>query len=98
MGWEVGGRFKSKGTKGYLWLILVDVWQKPRQHCKAIILPLKINLNLKNKIIRRQQKNGHGSNTVSRNAHWGDKMIKMQGKVISTEVRTVVTYQERKGL
>ena len=81
MGW--GGRFKSKGTKGYLWLILVHVWQKPRQHCKAIILPLKINSNLKKKIIKRkQQKNGHGSNIVSRNAHWGEKMIKMQGKVI----------------
>lgn len=35
---------------------------------------------------------------VSRNAHLGDKMIKMQGKVISIEVRTVVTNQERKGL
>ena len=25
-----------------LWLIHVDVWQKPTQHCKAIILQLKI--------------------------------------------------------
>ena len=49
MGWEVGGRFKSEGTKVYLWLILVDVWQKPTQHYKAIILPLKVNLNLKKK-------------------------------------------------
>ena len=28
----------------YLWLIHADVWQKPTQHCKAIILQLKINL------------------------------------------------------
>ena len=43
MGWEVGGRFKSKGTYVYLWLIHVDVWQKPTQYCKAITLQLKIN-------------------------------------------------------
>ena len=28
---------------GYLWLIHVDVWQKPTQYCKAIIPQLKIN-------------------------------------------------------
>jgi len=28
--------------KAYLWLIHVDVWQKPTQHCKASILKLKI--------------------------------------------------------
>ena len=78
MGWEVGGRFKNKGTKVYLWLILVDVWQKWTKHCKAIILPLKINLNLNKKIKQQQQQqqNGHDSSIVSRNAHWGDKMIK----------------------
>ena len=27
----------------YLWLIHVDVWKKPTQYCKAIILQLKIN-------------------------------------------------------
>ena len=26
----------------YLWLIHVDTWQKPTQHCKVIILQLKI--------------------------------------------------------
>ena len=25
------------------WLIHVDTWQKPTQHCEAIILQLKIN-------------------------------------------------------
>ena len=43
MGWEVGERFKREGTSVYLWLIHVDVWQKPTQYCKAIILQLKIN-------------------------------------------------------
>ena len=30
MGWEVGRRVKSEGTYVYLWLIHVDVWQKPK--------------------------------------------------------------------
>ena len=38
------GRFEKEGTYVYLWLIHVVVWQKPTQHCKAIILQLKINL------------------------------------------------------
>ena len=29
MGREIGGRFKRKGVYVYLWLIHVDVWQKP---------------------------------------------------------------------
>ena len=37
----------SKGTCVYLWLIHVDVWQRPTQYCKAIILQLKINLKIK---------------------------------------------------
>ena len=35
--------FKWEGTWVNLWLIHVDVWQKPTQYCKAIILQLKIN-------------------------------------------------------
>ena len=27
----------------HVWLIHINVWQKPTQHCKAIILQLKIN-------------------------------------------------------
>ena len=38
---EVGGRFRWEGTQAYLWLIHVNVWQKPAQYCKAIILQLK---------------------------------------------------------
>ena len=43
MGWEVGGRFKREGTYVYPWLIHVDIWQRPTQYYKAIILQLKIN-------------------------------------------------------
>ena len=45
-GWDdVGGgrEVKREGAYGYLWLIHVDVWQKPTQYCKAIILQLKIS-------------------------------------------------------
>ena len=47
MGKEVEGRLKVEGTYIYLWLIHVDVWQKPTQYCKAIILQLKINKTFK---------------------------------------------------
>ena len=40
-GWDgVAGRFIYIYV--YIWLIHVDVWQKPTHHCKAIILQLKI--------------------------------------------------------
>ena len=38
-----GGRFKGEGTYVYLWLDHVDVWLRPTQYCKAIILQLKID-------------------------------------------------------
>ena len=41
MGWKVGGRFKREWTYVYLWLIQDDIWQKPTQYCKPIILQLK---------------------------------------------------------
>ena len=34
----MGGRFKREGPYVYLWLIHVDVWQKPTQYCKAVVL------------------------------------------------------------
>ena len=41
-GWgEMGGRFGREGTWVYLWLILVDVWQKTTKLYKAIILQFK---------------------------------------------------------
>ena len=39
-GVEWDGRWEG-GLRVYLWLIHVDVWQKPAQHRKAIILQLK---------------------------------------------------------
>ena len=36
------GRFKKEGIYVDLWLIIV-VWQKSAQHCKAIIIQSKIN-------------------------------------------------------
>ena len=44
MGREEGERFKSEGTRVHLWLIHVDVWQKPSQYHKAITLQLKITI------------------------------------------------------
>ena len=41
MGKEVGGGFKERGTYVYLWLVHVDVWQKPSQYFQVIILYLK---------------------------------------------------------
>ena len=43
MGWEVGESFRREERYVLMWLIHVDVWQKPTQHCKAIILQLKIS-------------------------------------------------------
>ena len=53
MGWEAGRRFRRKGTYVYLWLIHADVWQKPTQYYKAIILQLKINTLIKNKNVNK---------------------------------------------
>ena len=36
-GWDVvGGMFKREVAYIYLWLIHVNIWQKPTQYCKAI--------------------------------------------------------------
>jgi len=43
-GWSKEGSergVQDGGTHVYLWLIHVDVWEKPLQYCKAIILQLK---------------------------------------------------------
>jgi len=42
-GWDgAGGRFRREGAYVDLWLIHVDIWRKSTEHCKAIILQLKI--------------------------------------------------------
>lgn len=38
------GRFRREGTYIWLWLIHGDIWQKPTQYHKTIILQLKINI------------------------------------------------------
>ena len=46
-GWDgvgVGGSLKREGIYVYLWLIHIVVWQKPIQHCKAIIHQIKKQL------------------------------------------------------
>ena len=52
MGREMGGRFKREGAYVYLWLIHVDVRQKPTKFCKAIILQLKNKLIKKNPLLK----------------------------------------------
>ena len=37
------GSFKTEGPHVYPCLIRIVVWQKTTQHCKAVILQLKIN-------------------------------------------------------
>jgi len=41
MGWDMEGRFQRERTYVYLWLIHIDILQKPSQYCKAIILQFK---------------------------------------------------------
>ena len=48
------GAPREAGTRVYLWLIHVDVWQKPAQCCKAIVLQLKIN-KLGEKSLQKQE-------------------------------------------
>ena len=38
-----GREVQEGGDTVYLWLIHVDVWQKPAQYCEAVILQFKIN-------------------------------------------------------
>ena len=39
--WAAGREVQDGGTCVYLWLVHIDVWQKPSQYCKVIILQLK---------------------------------------------------------
>ena len=41
-GWEMEGRLKREGTYVYLWLIHVDVWQKPTQYCNYASIKNKL--------------------------------------------------------
>ena len=50
-GWD-GEEGEREGAYIYLWLIHVDVWQKPTQFCKTIILQLESQL----KIFKKKKK------------------------------------------
>ena len=43
----------KQGIYVYLWLIHIDVWQKPTQYCKALILQLKLNNFFKKKKLKK---------------------------------------------
>ena len=81
MGWEVEGRFKREGPCVYLWLIHVDVWQKPTQYCKAIIHQLKIKKFFKKMHWRRKwqptpvfsPRKSHRQGSLEGNSPWGHK-------------------------
>jgi len=49
---EMGRRFRRERTYVYLWLIHVDVWQKPTQYWKAISSNKK-RKKMKQRIIAR---------------------------------------------
>ena len=51
MGCKVTAGFKRAGTYVHLWPIHVDERQIPTQYCKAIILPIKISLKKKKKVV-----------------------------------------------
>ena len=38
MGKEMRGWFRKEGTLVYLWLSCVDVWQRPVQYGRAVVL------------------------------------------------------------
>ena len=46
----MGGRFKRCRAYVYIWLIHVDIWQKPTQYCKTIIPQFKINKFVKKEV------------------------------------------------
>ena len=62
-GWDGkgGGREVHEGGDICIPLIHVDTWQKPTQHCKAIILQLKVNTFKKyiSKQFNNTQKGSH---------------------------------------
>ena len=59
-GWdgrEVGGRSKREGIYAYLWLIHVDVWQKPAQYRNYPPIKNKIKpkvLKILNKFVNKE--------------------------------------------
>ena len=70
----VEGRFKREGAYVYLWLIHVDVWQKPTQYCIVIMLQLR-------KKVYQEKKKTLGLNLESQNLYKENKTIQGNTKL-----------------
>ena len=75
-----GGRFKREGTYVYLWLIYVDVWQKPTHYCEAIIFQLKINKYEKEQKILKNRTKAR-AHTHTKYANWSKQVIAATGSM-----------------
>jgi len=77
----MGGRSKREGTYVYLWLIHADIWQKPTQYYKAIILQLKMKKNLSLQITNAREgvEKRELSYTVGGNIYWYSHYGKQYG-------------------
>ena len=60
------GSFKREGTYVCLWLIHVDIRQKPTQYCEAIILQLKISKEKQRKETQETPGKGPCEDTAER--------------------------------
>ena len=112
MGRKMGVKFKKEGTYVHLWVIHVDVWQKPTQYCKAIILQLEINTLKKKKEDKEKPKqNEKGSQRREGNQyilhyhisyHCGQLEINPAGKILRASLGstwgTELTYPRGKEL
>ena len=83
MGREVGGGFRME-TRVHLWLIHVNVWQKPPQYCKVISLQLKNKNKNKNKFIALHVPfcSPHSSTYVTNKSPFSHISLKETEKVI----------------
>ena len=56
--WDWGGRWEGGsgwGTHVHLWVIHVNVWQNPPQHCKVISFQLIFFLSEKGKLLFQER-------------------------------------------
>ena len=77
MGRKVGGSFERvlmrERTCVSLWLIHVDVWQKPSLYCKVIILQLKIKLKRRGRMEKtklKERKISFNKNGLLKNSYF----------------------------
>ena len=85
-GW---GGSKREGTHVYPWLIHVAVRQKPTQHCKAIILHLKIDLKKKHKILYKYgDRKPNSMSEIPQGRHLSSKPVLERNKFSPVAVGT----------